>query len=311
MFYTVTLNPALDYAVWVQKLEGSQIASDEAITPGGKGINVSIVLKELGIENTALGFAAGFSGIELESRLRVLEIGTLFTRVSEGYTRINIKIKSESETDINGKGPKISDRDVEAFLAGLNRVSHEDTIILSGSIPYSLQDDIYTGILNRLLKKDARGNSGRRARIAVDITGNSLLSSLEYRPFLIKPNVSELENIHGSSFGCINEIVEYGKKLQYKGASNVLVTLGADGAVLIAEGGRIIRAAVPKGKVINTTGAGDSAVAGFFAGYDSDGSCETALRTAMAAGCATAFSKGLAQSSKIAELMNSILLTDI
>ncbi len=306
MFYTVTLNPALDYAVWVNKLEGSQIAADEAITPGGKGINVSIILKELGIESTALGFIAGFSGTELESRLRALEIGTLFTRVLDGNTRINIKIKSESETEINGKGPKITGNDVEAFLTGLDRVANEDTLILSGSIPYSLQDDIYNRILNRFTNKDASGNSGRKVRIVVDITGNSLLSALEYRPFLIKPNAAEIDNIHGSAFGSINEMVEYAKKLQYMGAANVLVTLGADGAVLVAEDGKIIRAAVPKGKVINTTGAGDSAVAGFLAGYDSDGSCETALRTAMAAGCATAFSKGLAQSMQIADLMNSI-----
>lgn len=251
MFYTVTLNPALDYAVWVKKSEKSQTAADEAITPGGKGINVSIVLKELGIENTALGFIAGFSGTELESRLREFGINTCFTRVSEGYTRINIKIKSESESEINGKGPKVTGDDVEAFLTGLDRVTREDTLILSGSIPHSLHDDIYNQILKRLAKIDPSVNTKSRTRLVTDITGSALLNALEYGPFLIKPNKAELEEVHGSAFGSINEMAEYAKKLQEMGAANVLVTLGPDGALLIAEDGRIIRASVPKGKVIN------------------------------------------------------------
>ncbi|MDD4495006.1 MAG: 1-phosphofructokinase family hexose kinase [Eubacteriales bacterium] len=323
MFYTVTLNPALDYAVWVDTIKERQIANDEAITPGGKGVNVSLVLKEFGLGSTALGFIAGFSGAEVESRLNSEGIITNFTRVEKGLTRINIKIKTTKEIEINGKGPEISENELADFLSKLDIISGGDTVILSGSVPISLPGNIYDIILNRI--SDRKPN--RKPRLVIDITGEALLNALRYKPFMIKPNLDELKEVFGGRIESIPQIVEYAKRLQEDGAENVLVTLGADGAVLLCKDGSIYEAQVPNGKLVNSTGAGDSTVAGFLAGYDSEGKSdgqsndllsgqpgdryETALRMSMAAGCAKAFSKELARKEQVLALLDEIIINQL
>lgn len=295
MFYTVTFNPAIDYVMKLSHFEEgvTNRSNSEEVYFGGKGINVSLVLKELGIESTALGFVAGFTGEELEKNLKKNKILTDFVKLSRGLTRINIKLKGKSETEINAAGPKICENEVELLFKKLDKLNNGDTLILAGSVPNTLPCDIYEKILSRLKSK--------RLRIVVDATGDLLLNVLKYRPFLIKPNKAELEEIVGLQLNTEQDIVNTAAMLKEKGAQNVLVSLGADGALLLDEFGKIHRQKAFSVEAVNTVGSGDSMVAGFLAGCER--SYEYALRLGTAAGGATACSEGLAKREAIFSLL--------
>ena len=261
MIYTVTFNPSLDYIVSVDdfKLGLTNRTSSELILPGGKGTNVSTVLKNLGFESTALGFVAGFTGNEIVKRLNDMGIKSDFISIENGISRINLKLKSIDGTEINGAGPDISEEKVNKLMDKLNQLKEGDVLVLAGSIPSSMSDNIYRDIMADL--KD------RGVMIVVDATKDLLLNVLEYHPFLIKPNNHELGEIFDVKLTTREEVIPYGRKLQEKGARNVLVSMAGEGAVLIAEDGQVFDAPAPKGKLINGVGAGDSMVAGFVAGW--------------------------------------------
>ena len=296
MIYTVTFNPALDYVVQVDHFTLGKINRTlrEHIFCGGKGLNVSAVLANLGFENTALGFVAGFTGEEIERQARELGFHTDFIHVKKGFSRINVKLKSEEETELNGMGPEITKAEEEELFAHLERLKKGDILVLSGSIPNCIGDDIYERIMERL--------SGREIRICVDATKDLLLNVLKYRPFFIKPNNHELGEMFGVTLKGADQIVEYAKKLQELGAGHVLVSMAGDGAVLVTNEGEVHRIGVPDGVVRNSVGAGDSMVAGFLAGYLENGDLKHALRMGTAAGSATAFSDGIASRDAIMEL---------
>ena len=259
MIYTVTFNPSLDYIVSVDdfKLGLTNRTSSELILPGGKGTNVSTVLKNLGFESTALGFVAGFTGNEIVKRLNDMGIKSDFISIENGISRINLKLKSIDGTEINGAGPDISEEKVNKLMDKLNQLKEGDVLVLAGSIPSSMSVNIYRDIMADL--KD------RGVMIVVDATKDLLLNVLEYHPFLIKPNNHELGEIFDVKLTTREEVIPYGRKLQEKGARNVLVSMAGEGAVLIAEDGQVFDAPAPKGKLINGVGAGDSMVAGFVA----------------------------------------------
>lgn len=296
MVYTVTFNPAVDYIVHTKELRaGATNRSDsEEIYFGGKGINVSIVLSELGVKSKALGFVAGFTGAAIEQGVSEKGIDADFVHLSGGFSRINVKIKSGEETELNGQGPKIPDEAVQQLFAKLDELQDGDTLVLAGSIPSSLPSDIYERILARL--------SGRKIRAVVDATKDLLVKVLKYQPFLIKPNNFELGEIFGVELHTTDEIVKYAEKLHEMGARNVLVSMAGDGAVLLDETGKTHVCGVCRGTVKNSVGAGDSMVAGFIAGCEKAG-YEYALKLGTAAGGATAFSEGLATKEKINELL--------
>lgn len=296
MVYTVTFNPAVDYIVHTKELRaGATNRSDsEEIYFGGKGINVSIVLSELGVKSKALGFVAGFTGAAIERGVSEKGIDADFVHLSGGFSRINVKIKSDEETELNGQGPKIPDEAVQQLFAKLDELQDGDTLVLAGSIPSSLPSDIYERILARL--------SGRKIRTVVDATKDLLVKVLKYQPFLIKPNNFELGEIFGVELHTADEIVKYAEKLHEMGARNVLVSMAGDGAVLLDETGKTHVCGVCRGTVKNSVGAGDSMVAGFIAGCEKAG-YEYALKLGTAAGGATAFSEGLATKEKINELL--------
>lgn len=296
MVYTVTFNPAVDYIVHTKELRaGATNRSDsEEIYFGGKGINVSIVLSELGVKSKALGFVAGFTGAAIERGVSEKGIDADFVHLSGGFSRINVKIKSGEETELNGQGPKIPDEAVQQLFAKLDELQDGDTLVLAGSIPSSLPSDIYERILARL--------SGRKIRTVVDATKDLLVKVLKYQPFLIKPNNFELGEIFGVELHTTDEIVKYAEKLHEMGARNVLVSMAGDGAVLLDETGKTHVCGVCRGTVKNSVGAGDSMVAGFIAGCEKAG-YEYALKLGTAAGGATAFSEGLATKEKINELL--------
>lgn len=296
MVYTVTFNPAVDYIVHTKELRaGATNRSDsEEIYFGGKGINVSIVLSELGVKSKALGFVAGFTGAAIERGVSEKGIDADFVHLSGGFSRINVKIKSDEETELNGQGPKIPDEAVQQLFAKLDELQDGDTLVLAGSIPSSLPSDIYERILVRL--------SGRKIRAVVDATKDLLVKVLKYQPFLIKPNNFELGEIFGVELHTADEIVKYAEKLHEMGARNVLVSMAGDGAVLLDETGKTHVCGVCRGTVKNSVGAGDSMVAGFIAGCEKAG-YEYALKLGTAAGGATAFSEGLATKEKINELL--------
>lgn len=300
MIYTVTFNPALDYVVRVDcfTLGAVNRTVQEHIFYGGKGINVSAVLANLGYGNTALGFVAGFTGEEIERGAKTLGFQSDFIHVKKGMTRINVKLKAEDETEINGMGPEIMPEDVEALFGKLEKLVKDDVLILSGSIPASISDTIYEEIMERL--------DGRGIRIVVDATKDLLLNVLQYQPFLIKPNNHELGEMFGVELHSDEEIIHYAKLLQERGAQNVLVSMAGDGAILVTEDGQVLKRKPPKGTVKNSVGAGDSMVAGFTAGYLKSGSYEEALRLGTAAGSASAFSDGLATGDEIMELYHRI-----
>ena len=299
MVYTVTFNPAIDYVVRVKEiLVGATNHSErEEIYFGGKGINVSVVLKELGVDSRALGFTAGFTGEAIEKGLADLGVDTDFVHLKTGNSRINVKLKSKEETEINGQGPHIDDESVAALFKKLDALTDGDTLILAGSIPSSLPSDIYEKILERL--------SAQKIRVVVDATKDLLLNVLKFKPFLVKPNNHELGDMFGVKLETDQEIEKYARKLQAMGAVNVLISMAGDGSMLIDETGKMHRMGVCKGKVKNSVGAGDSMVAGFTAGIQS-GDYEYALKLATAAGGATAFSDGLATIDKITELFNTL-----
>lgn len=300
MVYTVTFNPAVDYIVHTKELRaGATNRSDsEEIYFGGKGINVSIVLSELGVKSKALGFVAGFTGAAIEQGVSEKGIDADFVHLSGGFSRINVKIKSDEETELNGQGPKIPDEAVQQLFAKLDELQDGDTLVLAGSIPSSLPSDIYERILARL--------SGRKIRAVVDATKDLLVKVLKYQPFLIKPNNFELGEIFGVELHTTDEIVKYAEKLHEMGARNVLVSMAGDGAVLLDETGKTHVCGVCRGTVKNSVGAGDSMVAGFIAGCEKAG-YEYALKLGTAAGGATAFSEGLATKEKINELLQQLV----
>ncbi|MDE6281298.1 MAG: 1-phosphofructokinase [Oscillospiraceae bacterium] len=299
MVYTVTFNPALDYVVRMSSFEAgatNRTESDE-IQWGGKGINVSTVLRNLGIDNVALGFLAGFTGQALDQGLRKVGIATDFIWLPEGLTRINVKIKAGQETEINGMGPGIPAAALEELFAKLDRLQKGDVLVLAGSIPASLPDDVYQRILARL--------EGRDILTVVDATRDLLCAVLPYRPFLIKPNNHELGEIFGKVLTTDGEIEDCARKLQERGARNVLVSMAGAGSLLLDETGAVHRLGVPKGKVVNSVGAGDSMVAGFLAGWLEHRDYAMAHRLGAATGSATAFSEGLATKEQVLELLHS------
>ncbi len=296
MIYTVTFNPALDYVVGVEHLTLGEVnrTTKEAIYYGGKGINVSAVLKELKVESIALGFVAGFTGDALERGVKEMGIVTDFIHLKEGMSRINVKIKSDQESEINGQGPEITKEAIELLFDKLDQLKEGDSLVLAGSIPKTLPSDIYERIMERLQEK--------KIRVIVDATKDLLLNVLKYKPFLIKPNNHELGEMFGVILKTNEEIISYGKKLQDMGARNVLISMAGDGSILIDETGNVYQMGVPAGKVKNSVGAGDSMVAGFLAGYAETNNYEEALKLGTATGSATAFSEGLATYETIMEL---------
>lgn len=305
MIYTVTFNPSLDYIVSVSdfKLGLTNRTDSELLLPGGKGINVSTVLQNLGIANTALGFTAGFVGEEVRKEVEQLGVKAEFISLDEGVSRINLKLKSIDGTEINGQGPKIPREAVDALMTQLDRLGADDTLVLAGSIPASMPDDIYQKIMERL--------DGRNVRIVVDATKDLLLNVLGHHPFLIKPNNHELGDIFGVKLSEREEVVPYARKLQEKGAVNVLVSMAGKGAVLLAEDGSVYAAEAPKGTLKNGVGAGDSMVAGFLVGYGESGDYEHAFRMGLAAGSASAFSEQLATKDEIEKVYKTCKIMKI
>ena len=293
MICTVTFNPSLDYIVSVEdfKLGLTNRTSSELMLPGGKGINVSTVLMNLGIENTALGFMAGFVGDEIVRRLEEMGVNSDFIGISEGVSRINVKLKSIDGTEINGMGPEISSDKVQELMEKLDTLKKGDVLFLAGSIPSSMPDDTYEKIMERL--------DGRGVMIVVDATRDLLVNVLKYHPFLVKPNNHELGEIFGVELKTRQDVIPYGKKLQEKGARNVLISMAGEGAVLVAENGQVFEKPAPKGKLINGVGAGDSMVAGFMVGWMERQEYEHAFHMGISAGSASAFSENLAAKEEI------------
>ena len=306
MVYTITFNPALDYITQVENFKIGEInrTKTETILPGGKGLNVSIVLKNLEIENTALGFIAGFTGEELIKKLEAKGVKTDFVKVEEGFTRINIKISSISgnkveETALNGSGPQIVQKDIEELFNKLDKVTTEDVVVLSGSVPKNISKDVYREICKKI--------SERGITFVVDSTQELLMSVLEYNPFLIKPNKEELEETLNCKISSKEDIINAAKELKKLGAQNILVSLGKDGALLLTKEDKVLYSKAPKGEIVNTVGSGDSMVAGFLAGYYKTKDYEYALKTGVAAGSASAFSIELATKDDVEELLKQLV----
>lgn len=296
MIYTVTFNPAIDYVVHTGALRLGDVnrASSESVSFGGKGINVSVVLKALGVPSKALGFVAGFTGDAIEQGVQAMGVETDFVHLESGFSRINVKLKAAGETELNGQGPEISKDALAALLSKLDALEDGDTLILAGSVPGSLPQNIYEMILARL--------ANRQLRIVVDASKDLLRSVLRYRPFLIKPNHHELGELFGVTLTSDAQIADYARQLQGMGARNVLVSMAGDGALLLDENGRVHRCGACRGMVKNSVGAGDSMVAGFVAGAV-NGDYGYALKLGTAAGGATAFSEGLADRETIGRLL--------
>ena len=300
MIYTVTFNPSLDYIVSVEDFRPglTNRTDSELLLPGGKGINVSIVLKNLGISSIALGFVAGFTGDEVVRRLTEMGVESGFIGIGEGVTRINLKLQSIDGTEINGQGPKISREKVQMLMEQLSRLEEGDVLFLSGSIPASMPDNTYQKIMERL--------DNRNVRIVVDATKDLLLNALPYHPFLIKPNNHELGEIFDVELGTRSEVISYAGKLKERGAQNVLVSMAGEGAVLVAADGKVYEAPAPEGVLINGVGAGDSMVAGFMAGYMEKEDYEYAFHMGLAAGSASAFSEYLATKEEILQVYDQV-----
>ncbi len=300
MIYTVTFNPSLDYIVSVEDFRPglTNRTDSELLLPGGKGINVSIVLKNLGISSIALGFVAGFTGDEVVRRLTEMGVESGFIGIGEGFTRINLKLQSIDGTEINGQGPKISREKVQMLMEQLSRLEEGDVLFLSGSIPASMPDNTYQKIMERL--------DNRNVRLVVDATKDLLLNALPYHPFLIKPNNHELGEIFDVELGTRSEVISYAGKLKERGAQNVLVSMAGEGAVLVAADGKVYEAPAPEGVLINGVGAGDSMVAGFMAGYMEKEDYEYAFHMGLAAGSASAFSEYLATKEEILQVYDQV-----
>lgn len=298
MVYTVTFSPSLDYIVQVPRLVLGDVnrTKAEVIYPGGKGINVSVVLKNLGVDSRALGFIGGFTGNEIERMLKEYGCDTDFITVKNGISRINVKIKSEQESEINGQGCQTSGMELEQLYHKLDCLQPGDTLVLAGSIPDILPGDVYEKLLERV--------SDIKINAVVDATGELLLKVLKYRPFLIKPNKEELGGLFDTEIQNDGDVAHYAKELQRQGARNVLVSMAGEGAMLLTEQGDMKKSAPPKGRVVNSVGAGDSMVAGFLAGYQrTSGDYEVAFRLGLAAGSATAFCEWLADKDEIERLL--------
>ena len=303
MIYTVTFNPSLDYVVQVEHFQGDAVnrTSEEHVYPGGKGNNVAVIASNLGMKSRALGFKAGFTGTAMEQMLQEFGCDTDFIALEEGVTRINVKVKkvkSDDEFEINGQGPRIPDEKIRQLYEKLDALESGDVLVLSGSIPNTLPDDMYERIMERL--------AGTGVRISVDATKDLLMNVLKYHPFLIKPNNHELGEMFGVTLESDDEIAEYARKLQEMGARNVLVSMAGDGAILVTEDGSVLKQLPPAGEVVNSVGAGDSMVAGFLAGYLKTGSYEEALKLGTAAGSATAFTSWLADAGTVGELYKKL-----
>ncbi len=297
MIYTVTFNPSLDYIATVNnfKLGATNRTVEELMFPGGKGVNVSIVLRNLGYDNTALGFMAGFVGDEISRLLQVSGVKTDFIHVEKGCSRINVKLRGCDETEINGMGPGIEKEDIDKLYAQLDKLQEGDILALSGSIPAVMPETMYMDIMKYL--------EGRGIMIAVDATRDLLVKVLPYHPFVIKPNNHELGEIFGVEIKDKDDVVKYAKKLQEMGARNVLVSMAGDGAVLVDENGEEYRAEAPKGQLKNSVGAGDSMVAGFLAGFMATGKYIDAFKMGVCTGSASAFSDELATKEEVEALL--------
>ena len=305
MIYTVTLNPSIDYVIKVDKLTTGNInrVNEEHVYPGGKGINVTRILKSLDNDNIALGFVSGFTGDYIINSLQELNLKSDFIKVKQGFTRINVKVKSEEETEINGQGPKISEEELNQFYKVIDILVDGDILILSGSIPSCLDERLYESIMKKVEDRDIK--------VIVDATKNLLLNVLKYKPFLIKPNNHELAEMFNVELNSTEDVVFYARKLKEMGAQNVLISMGKDGALLVTENDEVFASSVAKGEVINSVGAGDSMVAGFIAGYLKSNSYEEALRLGAASGGATAFSSDLATREFIDKLVDEIKIEKI
>ncbi|MCI5937426.1 MAG: 1-phosphofructokinase [Eubacterium sp.] len=299
MIYTVTFNPSLDYIVRVDDFRLGQVnrTTEELLYPGGKGINVSFVLKNLGLDSTALGFLAGFTGDEIRRLLKEQGIDEDFIEVKQGISRINMKLRSNEESEINGQGPAIEKSDINRLYQRLDRLEQHDILVLAGSIPSVMPESMYRDIMEQLKEK--------QLKVVVDATQDLLMNVLPYHPFLIKPNNHELGQIFGLELKEKEDVIKYAKKLQEQGAVNVLVSMAGDGAVLIAEDGSVYESDAPKGKVVNSVGAGDSMVAGFLAGYLQTGRYEEAFKMGICTGSASAFSEKLATKREVEEIMRT------
>ena len=298
MIHTVTFNPALDYIVRLEDLKLGEVnrVNYEQILPGGKGVNVSIVLGNLGHANRALGFYAGFTGIALEGMLEESGVTCDFVKVAKGMTRINLKAKAKEETEVNGIGPDIQPEDIDELYAKLDELQAGDILVISGSIPSTLPDDMYERIMARM--------EGRGVDIVVDATRDLLMKVLPYKPLFVKPNNHELGEIYGVTLKTREEVIPYAKKMQELGARNVLVSMAGEGAVLVAEDGSVHEGPAPEGTLVNSVGAGDSMVAGFIAGLiESDGDYATAFRMGCCTGSASAFSPNLATRAEVEDLL--------
>lgn len=300
MIYTMTFNPSLDYIMKVKDFNLGVVnrTYEESIFPGGKGINVSIVLGNLGIENKAFGFIAGFTGEEIEKKVKNSGCIAEFIKLKEGNSRINVKLKSKEESEINAQGPKIDKYAIESLYKKLDEIKNGDILVLAGSIPNTLPSDMYENIMKHLNDKNIK--------VIVDATKDLLLNVLKYKPFLIKPNKHELEEMFNVSINSEEEIIKYAKKLQDMGAINVLISMAGDGAILINENGEVLKHKAPKGEVKNSVGAGDSMVAGFTAGYIMKQNYKDALKYGIATGSASAFSEDLATKEKVKEILEMI-----
>ena len=300
MIYTVTFNPSLDYIVSVDDFQIGKTnrTVTEQMFPGGKGINVSTVLWNLGIPNTALGFVAGFTGEEIQKKIHEIGFHCDFIQAANGFSRINIKLKDFDGTEINGTGPEITGEEVERLFEKLDTLKKNDVLILAGSIPKSIPSCVYKDIMERL--------SGKEIRFVVDATKDLLLNVLEYHPFLIKPNNHELGEIFHVEIETQDEAIPYAKKLQEMGARNVLVSMAGDGAVLVTEDKEVYRLPAPQGKLVNAVGAGDSMVAGFVAGWEEKQDYRHAFKMGISAGSASAFSELLATKEEIKRIYESL-----
>jgi len=300
MIYTVTFNPSLDYIVSVNdfQLGLTNRTDSELILPGGKGINVSIVLKNLGLDSTAFGFAAGFTGEEIIREVEAMGIRSDFIKIDSGISRINLKLKNIDGTEINGSGPEISEEKIEELLRKLDILGEGDILVLAGSIPASMPADMYSTIMERLQHKNVT--------FIVDATKDLLINVLKYKPFLIKPNNHELGELFDVKLTTREEVIPYGKKLQKQGARNVLISMAGEGAVLVAEDGSVYEAPAPKGTLVNAVGAGDSMVAGFTAGWIEKKDYRHAFYMGVSAGSASAFSEYLATKEEIMDLYEKV-----
>ncbi|MBQ8314400.1 MAG: 1-phosphofructokinase [Lachnospiraceae bacterium] len=305
MFYTMTLNPALDYNMTLKEFAPERVnrSVKEEMIPGGKGLMVSRMLKNLGIESTAFGLVAGFTGAELTRMVHELGVRTSFVSLPAGMTRINVKLWGGLEGEINAQGPECDEKSLQALFEKLTMLTKEDTLVLSGSVPATLPKDVYVDMIKHVKDK--------APRIVVDATGELLRSTLSYRPFLVKPNHHELGELYGATLTTKEDVAVYAKKLRGEGARNVLVSMAGDGAVLAGADGSVWFGEAPQGRVVDTVGSGDSMVAGFLAGYEAAQSAEQAFMTGIASGSASAFSAELGTKAEVEALLQKVQLKQV